>query len=59
MNEIITDFAKLNSQIVADLPDWKKQYDLRVSSYTPAPEETTFSSTEIDRAVAETLDEDS
>jgi hypothetical protein len=41
MNEIINDFAKLNSRIVAELPDWKKQYDLRVSSYSPAPDETT------------------
>jgi hypothetical protein len=35
MNEMIKDFAKLNSQIVAELPDWKRQYDLRVSSYSP------------------------
>jgi hypothetical protein len=34
LNENVNDFAKLNSQIVADLPDWKKQYDLRVSSYS-------------------------
>lgn len=39
MNEIIDDFAKLNSQIVAELPEWKRQYDLRVSSYSPEPAE--------------------
>lgn len=41
MNKNINDFAKLNSQIVAELPDWKKQYDLRVSSYSPGPGATT------------------
>ena len=35
MNELSKDFAKLNSQIVAELPAWKRQYDLRVSSYSP------------------------
>lgn len=38
MNEI-NDFAKLNSRMVAELPDWKKQYDLRVSSYGPTSDE--------------------
>jgi hypothetical protein len=40
MNEI-NDFAKLNSRMVAELPDWKKQYDLRVSSYGPTVDEAT------------------
>jgi len=41
MNETTKDFAKLNSQIVAELPAWKRQYDLRVSSYSPnLPEKT-------------------
>lgn len=39
MNEIVNDFARLNSRIVAELPDWKKQYDLRVSSYGPTGDE--------------------
>lgn len=39
MNET-NDFAKLNSQIVAEWPEWKRQYDLRVSSYGPDPVET-------------------
>jgi hypothetical protein len=38
MNEI-NNFAKLNSRMVAELPDWKKQYDLRVSSYGPTSDE--------------------
>lgn len=37
MNESTNDFAKLNSEVVADLPDWKRQYDLRVSSYNSTP----------------------
>jgi hypothetical protein len=41
MNEPINDFAKLNSQIVAEWPEWKRQYDLRVSSYRPDPAEST------------------
>jgi hypothetical protein len=34
------DFAKLNSELVAEWPEWKRQYDLRVSSYGPEPSET-------------------
>lgn len=58
MNEIINDFARLNAQIVAELPDWKKQYDLRVSSYSPAPSETA-PQTRIEGPVAELFQEDS
>ena len=40
MNETVNDFAKLNSRMVAELPDWKKQYDLRVSSYGPTGDDS-------------------
>lgn len=39
MNDTINDFLKLNSEIVAQFPEWKRQYDLRVSSYGPDPVE--------------------
>lgn len=39
MTEITNDFAKLNARMVAELPDWKRQYDLRVSSYGPSGDE--------------------
>lgn len=35
MNETSNDFVNLNSQLVAEWPEWKRQYDLRVSSYGP------------------------
>lgn len=40
MNDNANDFAKLTSQIIAEWPEWKRQYDLRVSSYGPDPVET-------------------
>lgn len=38
MNEFRDDFDERNAAAVKQWPDWKRQYDLRVESYTSIPE---------------------